>query len=263
MCNGNFISVVTHSNRLLMRMTIDPAETEGVEGGVNGFYLEYDDTAPNGGIPSGSVTEYTDGNNQTHQVLICNSTHQGPDRVQTYGVTRPKRSVRLNGRNSRTRWSQSIPNYKQDHKFIEQLFKTHPVREQNRPRNNPPQEETATTASATTASATIASATQASATQASSTQASPAQDIYTTKAEASTKKHMQELYEEEDVCEREPPQMATVSINQKTNSFHKRYFYNTSSGDCEEMTVTVAKHNHNTKENSFQNVTHCQRTCSK
>ena len=64
-----------------------------------------------------------------------------------------------------------------------------------------------------------------------------------------------EPYEEDDRCDMDPPPPADDS----EEDTYKRYFYNTNNGECQPIQVTDAT----LKGNIFENVTKCQRTCSK
>ena len=80
-CAGRVIPVLTKSNRLFMRMTLDSGQFDAIQGGLHGFYIEYDPMAMHRPLYLAPAREYPckRQNNVTCYELSCESTDPGPD----------------------------------------------------------------------------------------------------------------------------------------------------------------------------------------
>lgn len=238
MCAGKVTPVLTKSNRLLMKMTLKSGQTDGIQGGLHGFYIEFDPTAIGRMVyPPSAIKEYPC-KNATYCYEACYSTDSGPD-LQLKPVTLTPAQNQSSTKNENTNLFKKlplstmaptsiqpttksvktdIPEYRKNSKFIEDLFKKFPLGRRKR--------------LALAATGSI-------------------QDPKTTP--------YVEPYVEDDDCYMDPPAPAVnVSINE---SIDKRYFFNTNKGECQMTWVAKSTIRSRVTRNLFQTVTKCQKRC--
>jgi hypothetical protein len=234
MCAGKVVPVLTANNKLLMRMTLDSGQFDDIQGGLHGFYVEYDPTAPGGALPLASGKEYKCGE-KTCTELSCNSTDSGPD-TQLQGIVEPKDTVQSRdnitvnattptpSQSSPTRTKTEPPAYRKNNDFIAGLFDKLklPVDKPNKPK--PTQPKARSTPTPTPTSSCIP-----------------------------TERYDDDENDEDDRCDQDPPDAARAN----EENTYERYFHDEGNGECQPILVTDPT----LKGNIFENETECQKTC--